>query len=138
MLTTYCVSLTTSIDSIPGTQAPITCGSSSNCQTRAMGAATVVVFSNSMHLFRGSQDRFHDADVPRAAAEIAVQTGAHLLGARPRRAGEQLGGHHDESRRAVAALQPAVLEERLLDRMQFAVLAAQALDGGDRAAAHLQ
>src|SRR2546421_2839200 len=77
--TTYCVSLTTSIDSIPGTHAPITFGSRSSSQTRATGAATVVAFSNSMHSFGRGEDRFDDAHVPGAAAEVAVQRRAHLL-----------------------------------------------------------
>src|SRR5439155_19314184 len=46
--------------------------------------------------------------------------------------GEQLAGREDHSRRAEPALQPMLVPERLLHRMQLAVLR-QAFDGGDGA-----
>ena len=45
-------------------------------------------------------------------------------------------GRHDLARCAVAALEAVVVDEGLLHRMQDAVRASQALDGGDRLALH--
>src|SRR3954471_18755425 len=114
MSTTYSRSLTTSIDSIPGTHAPITCGSSSIRHTSAMGAATAVAFSNSTDFLRSGEHRLNDTDIPGTAAEIAIQRLPHLgLGWAGMRC-KKGNGRHDETRRTVPALQSAVLEERLL------------------------
>src|SRR3954454_1634853 len=71
-----------------------------------------------------------DVVVARAAAEVAGERLADLLLARVRVLGQQVRPRHDHPRRAVAALEPVVLPERLLERVQ-AALGAEAFDGGD-------
>src|SRR4051812_20747766 len=80
----YSVSLSTSMDFMPGTQPPMTCGSSSMAHTRSAGAATFRVFSMSTHFLRGDEHRFHDLGVARAAAQVAVEAFADLFCARVR------------------------------------------------------
>jgi hypothetical protein len=50
---------------------------------------------------------------------------------------EQMQGAHEHARRAEAALQAVVLDERLLQRVQFPVLALEPLDRGDGGAVGL-
>src|SRR5262249_14059423 len=75
-------------------------------------------------------DRLDDPLVARAAAEVAAQCVPDLLVARRAVAGEEIRRRQDHPRRAEAALEPVVLDERALDRVQFAV-APEAFDGGD-------
>src|SRR5207249_2196466 len=78
----------------------------------------------------GPLDRLHDVVVAGAAAEVALELVADLLFRRLRIALEQLVGGHDHTRRAEAALEPVLLPEPLLDRMQLAV-PREALDRRD-------
>src|SRR3984893_18089516 len=77
----------------------------------------------------GGPDGLHDVPVAGAAAEVALQAFADLLVAWIGVAVEQIGGRHDEARRAVAALQPVLVPEGLLDRVQRPVGGRHALDG---------
>src|SRR5690606_15589782 len=72
----------------------------------------------------------HDVLVSGAAAQISFETVPHLLVARVGVLGEQIDGRHDHPGRTEAALQGVLLTERLLDRMQAAVLR-EPFDGGD-------
>ena len=85
---------------------------------------------------RGRQHRAHDVVVAGAAAEVALEPEPDLALGRVGVLLEQRdrGEHH--ARGAEAALQPMLLVERLLDRMQLPV-ARQALDRGDRRAVGL-
>ena len=86
--------------------------------------------------FGGGQHRLDDVVVAGAAAEVARERLADLLLGRRRVALQQVGRSHDHARRAVAALQPVVLPERLLERMQRALLA-HSLDRLDLGAVRL-
>src|SRR3954469_18977021 len=83
---------------------------------------------------RGGLDGVEDAGVRAAAAEVVLQPGGDRLAGGRRIVVEEGGGGEDHPRRAVAALEAAMLHEGLLDRMQGAV-ARQPLDGGDLAVA---
>ena len=93
----------------------------------------------------GGEHRLDDVVVAGAAAQVALQADAHLGLGGVGLLGEQAGRRHDHPRRAVAALQPVVLHERLLHRVQLAVggealdredVGAVGLDGEHRAALH--
>ena len=71
----------------------------------------------------------HDVGIGAAAADIAAHEFADFVGALRLALGDQAGGRTDLSRRAVAALERVVIDERLLQRMQRAIRR-QALDGG--------
>src|ERR1017187_7469452 len=80
-------------------------------------------------LFGGPQHRLHDVLVARAAAEVAGKRPAHVfLGRVGVLVEERLGGHH-HPRCAEPALEPVLLLEALLQRVQLAGCR-QALDGG--------
>ena len=80
----------------------------------------------------GRQHRLDDVLVAGAAAEVALETVAHLLLGGARVVLEQVDRGHDHARRAVAALQAVVLLERALHGVPGAVgLAGQPLDGRD-------
>ncbi len=75
-------------------------------------------------------DRRDDVGIGAAAADVAAHQLADLVvGLRPA-FGQQARGRADLARRAVAALECVVVDERLLQRMQRAVHR-QAFDGGD-------
>ena len=63
-----------------------------------------------------------DLRVPGAAAEVAGERLADLVVRRMRAAPQEVGGRDDEPRRAEAALHGARVDERLLHRVQVAVL----------------
>src|SRR5829696_1415057 len=81
-------------------------------------------------------DGFDDIDVPRAAADVALDRLADLPLARARVRVEQILGGHEHPRRAVPALQRMRLAERLLERMELVVLR-EPLDRVDRRAVGL-
>src|ERR1039457_6803811 len=71
-------------------------------------------------LLRGPQHRLHDVLVARAAAEVAGKRPAHVfLGRVGVLVEERLGGHH-HPRCAEPALEPVLLLEALLQRVQLA------------------
>ena len=72
-----------------------------------------------------------------AAAEVAAHRRAHLLARRPRRRRQQRGRRDDLARRAEAALERVLLDERPLQRRQRA-LVAEALDRRRRRALGLR
>src|SRR5262249_38299577 len=74
--------------------------------------------------------RLDDVVVAGAPAKVALEPVADFLLRRPRTALEEIDGGHDHPRRAETALQPVVLLERGLHRVEQAVLR-QPLDGGD-------
>src|SRR5229473_521179 len=74
--------------------------------------------------------RLDDVHVARAAAEVALEALANLVIGRVRVLLEQVGRGHDHSRGAVAALEPVLVPECLLQWMELAVLG-HALDRGD-------
>src|SRR5229473_322897 len=82
------------------------------------------------HLLGGVLNGLDDIVVARAAAEIAVELVPDLFLRRLGIALEELRGRHDHARRAEAALQPVLLPEGVLDRVQLAVLG-HAFDRGD-------
>src|SRR5947208_2116084 len=70
---------------------------------------------------RGGLDRLDDVVVARTAAEVALEPVADLRLARVRVLGQQADGGQHHPWRAVAALEPVLLVEGLLHRMQLAV-----------------
>src|SRR5260370_37760207 len=70
-----------------------------------------------------------DVHVARTPAEVAFEALPDLVLGRVRVLVQEVGGRHDETRRAVAALQAVLVPERLLDRVQLAVFG-HALDRG--------
>src|SRR5713226_4073485 len=82
------------------------------------------------HLLGGVLNGLDDIVVARAAAEIAVELVPDLFLRRLGIALEELRRRHDHARRAEAALQPVLLPEGVLDRVQLAVLG-HAFDRGD-------
>lgn len=81
-------------------------------------------------------DGLLDLRVARAAAEVAGHGGVDLLARGMGIAVKQRLGRHDHSGRAVAALDGAGVDKRLLQRVRL-VGGADALDGLDRAAVRL-
>src|SRR5713226_3163160 len=67
-------------------------------------------------------DRFDDVHVARAATEVALEALSNLVIGRTRVLRQQIGGRHDHPGRAVAALEAMLVPERLLQRMELAVL----------------
>src|SRR4026207_291814 len=94
------------------------------------------VLSLSMEFLRGVLHRFHDVQIPGAAAQVAGDRLADLLLARVLVALEKRAAGHQHARRAEAALQRVLLGKAFLDRMELAALL-QPLDGGDAAAVGL-
>src|SRR5215467_3670952 len=82
-----------------------------------------------LHLFRGALHCLHNVLVTRAAAYIAFQAMPDLFIRGIRIALQDLCRSHDHPRRAESALQPMMLPESALHRMQLAALG-QPLDGG--------
>src|SRR5712691_4501988 len=89
--------------------------------------------------------RLDDVHVARAATEVALETLPDLVIGRVRVLREEVGRGHDEAGGAVAALQAVLVPERLLQRVELAVLGhaldrgevpALGLDGEHRAALH--
>src|SRR5687768_11577067 len=103
---------------MPGMHPAIAFGSSRSAHTRSIGAATTMVFSMSTHLLRRSHDRFYNSRITRAPAKIAVQPAAYVLLGRVRALVQHRHRDNHETRRAIATLKPAVLDEGLLYRMQ--------------------
>src|SRR5215813_11173929 len=84
------------------------------------------------HSLGAGRDRLHDVVVAGAAADVAFELMADgLLIELVALAVHDVDRRHDHARRAVAALQPMMLAERFLHRMQRPVLLRQPLDGGD-------
>src|SRR6266545_1026057 len=81
-------------------------------------------------------DGLDDVHVARAAADVPLDGLADLRLARARIGVQQVLGHHQHPRRAVAALEGMIVAERLLERMQPSVVG-EALDRLDRGAVRL-
>src|SRR5690349_19324227 len=71
--------------------------------------------------FGGALDRLDDVVVPRAAAEVPLERVADLVLAWVRIGFQERRPGHHHPRRAVAALEPVFLPERLLQGMELAV-----------------
>src|SRR5207249_263837 len=102
-------------------------------------AATVAMTSTSLlrgHVLGRPLDRLHDVVVTRAPAQVALELVADQLLGRLGVALEHLVDGHDHARRAETALEPVLLPEPLLDRVQLAVLR-QSLDRHDVGAVRL-
>src|SRR5262245_54866634 len=69
-------------------------------------------------------NRLDDVDVTRAAAQVPGDSVPDLVLARARVLLEVRIARHQHARRAVAALEPVLLHEPFLDRMELAVLLA--------------
>src|SRR5438309_3495085 len=67
-------------------------------------------------------NRLDDVDVAGTPAEVAFEALADLVFRRVRVLLQQVGRGHDETGRAVAALQAVLVPEGLLDRMELAIL----------------
>src|SRR6266536_5468095 len=91
-------------------------------------AVAMIVPLSRRHLLGGPLDGLDDVVIPGAATEVALQPVADLGLRRSRIALEELGGRHDHARSAEAALEPVLLPEAFLDRVELAVLG-HALDG---------
>src|ERR1700674_780927 len=96
-----------------------------------------------IHGFGGGLHRLDDVHVARAPAEVAFQALADLVLRRVRVLLQEVGRGHDETGRAVAALQTVLVPERLLERVELPIfghalnrgqLLALGLDGEHRAA----
>src|SRR3954451_20728905 len=74
------------------------------------------------HFLRGVLDRLDDVLVAGAAAEVALDAAPDLLLARRGIVLEEIDASHDHARRAEAALEPVLLPEAALDRVQLAIL----------------
>src|SRR3954454_18231924 len=81
----------------------------------------------------GGHDGLDDVVVAGAAAEVALEVLAHLLLGRVRDALQHVDRGHDHAGGAEAALEPVVLAEGLLHRVQATTLG-QALDRRHRRA----
>src|SRR5262245_4279773 len=90
------------------------------------------------HGLGARRDRLDDIVVAGAAAEIAFElmTDGGIVEV-VALAVDHVHRGHDHARGAVAALQPVMLAERLLHRMQRPVRVGEALDGGDVGAVDL-
>src|SRR6185369_1898096 len=76
-------------------------------------------------------DGLDDIHVSGAAAEVSGDRVADLVLARARMILEVRVARHEHARRAITALEPVLLHEALLHRMELAVLL-ETLDGQDR------
>ena len=74
------------------------------------------------HATAAAANCLDDVLVAGAAAEVALEAVPDLVLARIGVLGEEADGGHHHPRRAVAALEPVLLVERLLERMQRAVV----------------
>src|SRR6476646_5085979 len=83
------------------------------------------------HRRRGLADRGDDVVVARAAADVPLDRVPDLVVARVRVVGEEVRGDHDHAGGAEPALEPVLLPERVLERVQRAVARLHALDRGD-------
>src|ERR1700730_3757751 len=75
-------------------------------------------------------DRRDNVGIGRAATDVAAHQFADFIGAARPALCDQAGRRANLARRAIAALERVMIDERLLQRMQSAVLA-EALDCGD-------
>jgi len=82
------------------------------------------------HLRRGRPDGLDDVLIAGAAAQVGRKHVQELLVADIRPLLQDIGGEHQESGRAEAALQPMMVHERLLQRVQI-VAVRQTLDRAD-------
>src|SRR2546425_8604777 len=101
--------------------------------------ATVAMASTSLlpgHVLGGPLDRLDDVVVARAPTEVALELVTDQLLGRLGIALEHLVDRHDHAGRAEAALEPVLLPEPLLDRVELAVLR-QPLDRHDVGAVRL-
>src|SRR6266699_1656730 len=101
--------------------------------------ATVAMASTSLlrgHVLGRPLDRLHDVVVTRASTQVALELVADQLLRRLGVALEHLVDGHDHPGGAEAALQPVLLPEPHLDRMELAILR-QTLDGHDVRAVRL-
>src|SRR5215471_5411108 len=94
----------------------------------SLAVAMVVPPLPGRHLLGRPLDGLHDVVIAGAAAEVALEPVPDLALGRLGIALEELRRRHDHARRAEPALQPVLLPEALLDRVQLAVLG-HALDG---------
>src|SRR6185312_15513079 len=108
---------------------PVISGASSLRRTDAPMPESLAVAAIALPLRRGEHG-IDDVVVARAAAEVALEPVADFLLTGIRVLLEQVRGAHDHAGCAVAALQPVLLVERPLHRVQLAVLR-KPLDGGD-------
>ena len=119
---------------------PVTSGRSSSRGTRAadptMLARSAVTFTLPAHFVGRRAHRLDDVLVAGAAAEIGREHVEQVLVADVGLALEHAGREHQEARRAEAALQPVMLDEGALQRMQLVALR-EPLDGADRLAVGL-
>lgn len=92
--------------------------------------AESVSSAGSSHDGGGLVNCTEDALVRAAAAKVVLHLLQNLLFGRVRVAEEEPEGIEDHARRAIAALKRPLLDERLLERMEFFSVS-QALDGGD-------
>src|SRR5919199_6867737 len=74
------------------------------------------------HLRGPVLDRFDDVDVAGAPAQVARDAAPDLVFGWARIGGQQRLGHHQHARRAEAALEPMLLPEAFLERVQLASL----------------
>src|SRR5712692_1348786 len=75
-------------------------------------------------------DRFDDVHVARAATEVALEAPPDLVIGRTRVLRQQISGGHDHPWRAEAALEAVLVPERLLQRVELAILG-HAFDRGE-------
>src|SRR5262245_52095241 len=99
-------------------------------------ASTGTLISLGPHPLDREVHRLDDRLIARAAADVPAERVDDLVFARRRLAGQQLVDRHHEPGRAETALEPVLLEERLLDRVQRAAVR-EALDGLDLGAVGL-
>src|SRR5580704_5985695 len=84
------------------------------------------------HVLCARGDGFHDVVVAGAAADISVKLIADgVLVEVVTAPAYDVERRHDHAGRAVAALEPVMLAERLLHRMQGAIRLRETFDGGD-------
>src|SRR5437867_11889237 len=76
----------------------------------------------SAHRLGGGLHGLDDVDVTRTPAEVALEALADLVFGRVGVLLEKVGRGHDEAGRAVTALQPVLVPESLLDRLELTVL----------------
>src|SRR5437773_10476223 len=93
----------------------------------ASGGDRGLLARRAAHRPGGGLDGFDDVDVAGTPAEIAFEAPADLVFGGVRVLRKQVRGRHDEPWRAVATLQSVLVPERLLDRVELAILG-QALD----------